>query len=342
MIDSKKRFKYMIILGIIMSILLKFIVKFEGDGKSIFFGFLASILTTIVVWEGNLWIDKWMNSRYPWIDKPVMRIIIQLPVSIIYSAITIYILTLGLDKYLCPVQVADKSGFVTACMILGVVISITILSVEAGNKFFGYWKASLVEVEKYKTESLQAQLQNLKNQINPHFLFNNMSVLSSLVYKDQDKAVDFINQLSKVYRYLLDNKDKELVTLEEELTFIRSYTYLLQIRFDTNIQFKINVDEGSMQRIIPPMALQILVENAIKHNEISEAQPLVVEIQAHENEIVVKNNLQLRSNSETSSKTGLQNIKDRYRYFTDNEIEVIQDPKYFSVKIPLLNSKKTI
>jgi two-component system, LytTR family, sensor kinase len=332
----------MIILGILISLILRIFVKFDSTNPRAILGILSSIITTIITWEGNLWIDIWMNKKYPWIHKPGLRIMIQLPTSILFSAASIYFCTIFFDHYFCEIPVTDKESFLSACVVLGVIISITTLSIEVGTKFFGYWKSSLVEVEKYKAETLQAQLQNLKNQINPHFLFNNMSVLSSLVYKDQDKAVDFINQLSKVYRYLLDNKDKELVTLEEELTFIRSYTYLLQIRFDTNIQFKINVDEGSMRKIIPPMALQILVENAIKHNEISEAQPLVVEIQAYENEIAVKNNLQLRSNSEPSSKTGLQNIKDRYRYFTDKAIEVIQDSKYFSVKIPLLNSKKTI
>jgi len=166
-----------------------------------------------------------------------------------------------------------------------------------------------------------------------------MSVLSSLVYKDQDKAVDFINQLSKVYRYLLDNKDRELVTLEDELAFIRSYTYLLQIRFDTNIKFAIEVENNALQKLLPPMAIQILVENAIKHNEISEELPLSIVIKNTGDVLEVSNNLQLRINSEPSSKTGLQNIKDRYSYFTDKPVEIIESTHSFVVKIPLLHSK---
>ncbi|MBK6833091.1 MAG: histidine kinase [Bacteroidetes bacterium] len=120
---------------------------------------------------------------------------------------------------------SDERKFMMTSIVIGVLISIILSTSSIGAQFFSKWKNPLVEVEHYKSETLQAQLQNLKNQINPHFLFNNLSVLSSLVYKDQDKAVSFISQLSKVYRYLLDNKETELVTLENELTFIKSYTF---------------------------------------------------------------------------------------------------------------------
>jgi LytS/YehU family sensor histidine kinase len=156
------------------------------------------------------------------------------------------------------------------------------------------------------------------------------------VYKDQDKAVEFINQLSKVYRYLLDNHSNELVTLQTELEFIHSYTYLLSIRFDKNIKFSIEVPSDKLSLMVPPMSLQMLVENAIKHNEISEEQPLSVFIGIHGNKIKVMNNFQLRSNREESSKTGLRNIKERYKYFSNEEVEVIQSPRSFIVQIPLI------
>ena len=146
-----------------------------------------------------------------------------------------------------------------------------------------------------------------------HFLFNNMSILSSLVYKDADKAASFINQLSQVYRYLLDNKNNELVTLNNELTFIKSYTYLLQLRFDKSIAFDFDIPENTLTHSIPPMSLQMLIENAIKHNEVSEDLPLTILIKAASNEIIVSNNLQPRNTKEALSGTGLQNIKDRYK-----------------------------
>lgn len=336
---NNSRFIYMILVGIVISFLLDFIIKPVKVDHNPFFDFLTSILITIAVWEGNLRIDHWMNIKFPWVSKPGKRIIVHLPIIIVYSAVIIYISMLGFNKYVCALPENTKNAFMITSVIIGVMVSLIILPIEIGRQFFGHWKASLIEIEKYKTESLQAQLQNLKNQINPHFLFNNMSVLSSLVYKDQDKAVDFINQLSKVYRYLLDNKDSELVILEEELTFINSYTYLLQIRFDTNIKFEIDIEKNKLQQFLPPMALQILVENAIKHNEISEASPLIVHIKTIDDTLEVSNNLQLRIQSELSSKTGLKNINERYKYFTNKTVDVLENDQSFIVRIPLLHTK---
>jgi len=336
---NNSRFIYMIIVGIAISFLLDFIVGAKPHTHNRFFDFFTSVFITFAVWEGNLRIDHWMNLKFPWVSKPGKRILVHLPVIILYSAVLIYFAMQGFNSYVCNFPEATKNSFMIVAVIIGVMVSLIILPIEIGTQFFSNWKASLIEIEHHKTEVVQAQLQNLKNQINPHFLFNNMSVLSSLVYKDQDKAVDFINQLSKVYRYLLDNKDRELVTLEDELTFIRSYTYLLQIRFDTNIKFDIAVENSALQKLVPPMAIQILVENAIKHNEISEELPLTVSIKNIDDVLVVTNNLQLRTNTEPSSKTGLKNIKDRYHYFTDKPIEVLESTQTFVVKIPLLQSK---
>ena len=135
-----------------------------------------------------------------------------------------------------------------------------------------------------------------------------------------------------------DNRNSELVSLDSELIFIRSYTYLLQIRFDTNIVFEFEVEDAKRQLLLPPMALQVLIENAIKHNEVSSEQPLTIVVSARENYLEVKNNLQLRVNKETSCKTGLQNIKDRYGFFTTHPVEVIQNQNSFIVKIPLLHT----
>ena len=329
----------MIFVGILISLLLKYIIKINQPEHNILFDFIAAISITIIVWEGNLIIDNWMNQRIPWVIKPGKRIYVHLSISMFFSASVIYLSMLFYNTYVCDLPATIHDTFMKISVIIGIMVSIILLSIEIGLQFFKNWKTSLVEIEKYKTESVQAQLQNLKNQINPHFLFNNLSVLSSLVYKDQDKAVDFINQLSKVYRYVLDNRNSELINLEDELTFIKSYNYLLQIRFNTNIKFNINIDSVYLHKLIPPMSLQMLIENAIKHNEISTSLPLTINIYILNNYLVVSNNLQLRTNEEPSSKTGLQNIKDRYKHFTDRHVEVIEDNDLFTVNIPLLNSK---
>ncbi len=337
---NKSRFIYMIIAGIVISLLLDLIVLYPEDNHLKIYDFLISIFITILAWEGNLRIDTWMNSKFPWLIKPAKRLLIHFPTSMIYTSIIIYFPMVLFHIYVCNLPgPKDDRGFMATTIVIGILISVIILAIEISTQFFAQWKQSMLEAEKYKTESVEAQLQNLKNQINPHFLFNNMSVLSSLVYKDQDKAVDFINQLSKVYRYLLDNRNSELVSLENELAFVKSYNYLLQIRFDKNITFNINIDDKKLSMLIPPMSIQMLIENAIKHNEISDALPLTISVQTIENTLIVTNNLQLRTNPETSSKSGLQNIMDRYHYYTEREIEVIQDKNSFIVKIPLLNSK---
>jgi len=335
--NNNIRFIYMIIAGIAMTLLLDSVVTYPADNHPKIYDYLISIFITILAWEGNLRIDTWMNSKFPWVIKPGKRLLVHFPTSVIFTSIAIYFPMVLFHIYVCniPSSGEDKT-FMGITLVIGVLASVIILSIEISTQFFRQWKQSMIEAEKYKTESVQAQLQNLKNQINPHFLFNNMSVLSSLVYKDQDKAVDFINQLSKVYRYLLDNRNSELVTLESELEFIKSYNYLLQIRFDTNLIFKIEIRSDKMAMLIPPMAIQMLIENAIKHNEISEELPLTISVKSEDNKIVVSNNLQLRSNPETSSKSGLQNIKDRYHFYTTETVEVNPTTTAFTVKLPLL------
>jgi LytS/YehU family sensor histidine kinase len=327
----------MVLAGIAITLLLDAIVPFPKHLHPRSYDFLISILITVVVWEGNLRIDNILNERIPWLEHPGKRLLAHLPLGLVFSILAIYLPLFVYNIFVCQVPEPHMKSMMLSSIVIGMLITVIILSIEISTQFFKQWKQSLTEVEKYKTESVQAQLQNLKNQINPHFLFNNMSVLSSLVYKDQDKAVDFINQLSKVYRYLLDNHSNELVTLESELAFIKSYIYLLQIRFDKNIIFHMVILPDDHALLIPPMSLQMLIENAIKHNEVSSEQALVISIESDGKELMVSNNLQLRSNAEAGSKTGLQNIKARYKHFSSREIEVIKNAESFTVKIPLLN-----
>ncbi len=331
----------MVLLGILVTLALNLFVPGKTLEMLHFYDFVISISITIMVWEGNLRIDHWLNQKYPWITKPGKRIPVHLLLSVGYSAIIIMIGSYISNRFTNSLPINGQDFLKTTSIILGalVLMSVILLTIEISAQFFMHWKNSLLEIEKYRAESLQAQLQNLKNQINPHFLFNNMSVLSSLVYKDQDKAVEFINQLSKVYRYLLDNQNSELVSVDDELTFLGSYIFLLQIRFDKNLVIRVNVKKEDLVKLIPPMAVQILIENAIKHNEASSEHPLTILIDSSGGSLTVSNNLQLRPQYEQGSKTGLQNIRARYQFFTSIPVEVISDASSFTVKIPLLSSK---
>jgi len=334
--NKNSRFLYMISLGLLIGFLLNVFIPNIPSTVVQLLHYVESIIITFLVWEGNLRIDTHLNKHFSWLKVPVKRIFIQFFISLLYSTTVTYFSIKLFNIYICT-SPNDKVFLIeTISLSTGVGVSLFLLIIEISAQFYRNWKKSLIEVEHYKSLSTQAQLQNLKNQVNPHFLFNNLSVLSSLVYSDQDKAVDFINQLSKVYRYLLENRNSELTKLSEEMTFIHSYIYLLSIRFDKNINFTINVKKEDENKLIPPLALQILIENAIKHNEISTALPLQINIITENDMLIVSNTLQPRINKETSSNLGLDNIRQRYQYYSNREVEIIQENQQFIVKLPLL------
>jgi LytS/YehU family sensor histidine kinase len=195
----------------------------------------------------------------------------------------------------------------------------------------------VVDAEKLKTEMMAYRYESLRNQINPHFLFNSFNVLSDLVYADQAMAVKFINQLSDLFRYVLDSRDKELVLLKDELDFMQSYIYLLKTRFEEKLNLVISL-EAAPDELIVPMTLQMLVENAVKHNEISETFPLQIQIRRDGSYLVVENSLRVKKVGEDSKNTGLKNIIQQFSYFTENLVEVKEDNGNFRVRVPILKA----
>ncbi|GAB4016982.1 hypothetical protein GCM10028808_47210 [Spirosoma migulaei] len=196
-----------------------------------------------------------------------------------------------------------------------------------------------VRAERLEKENVQAQFAALKSQVNPHFLFNSLSILSSLVHADADLSEKFIDQLSRAYRYILEQKDNERVLLKTELEFIQAYRFLLNIRFENKFDVLINVPEADQTRYsIAPLTLQLLVENAVKHNRMSAKEPLKVHIKLDADCLVVENNLQTRPKSENSTGVGLENIITRYALLTDQPVWVGESDGLFVVKIPLLVS----
>jgi sensor histidine kinase YesM len=197
-------------------------------------------------------------------------------------------------------------------------------------------KESELIVEKLKKETLVSQFESLKNQVNPHFLFNSLNVLTELIFQNQDKAAKFVEELSEVYRYVLDSKNKEVIELKSELEFIEAFIYLLRIRFSDNISLHVNIINKDNSIMIPPLALQLLIENAVKHNVISQKHHLTIDIYEDDQNIVVRNNLVAKSGLQTQSGIGLNNIKSRYSFFSDRIIEIEKSDKYFTVKLPKL------
>jgi sensor histidine kinase YesM len=215
------------------------------------------------------------------------------------------------------------------------------------NLLFHLLHAVAYYMERYKNKQLeaeellrmhtQAELQSIKSQVNPHFLFNNLNVLSALVLKQSQDANHFIEAFSNVYQYILRNQEKELIDLQQELDFLEPYIYLLQHRFPNSIQLNIQIAAEAKQLQVVPVALQMLVENAIKHNIVSPQQPLQIHITSSDKkQLTVANNLQPKRNKAASGNVGLANIDQRYAITTGKHIEVQNDGQQFSVSIPLI------
>jgi LytS/YehU family sensor histidine kinase len=231
------------------------------------------------------------------------------------------------------------------------VVVIIIALVLYIQEFFISWRESVKNEESLEREKLALQYEALKNQVNPHFLFNSLNTLTGLIGKDAERAQLFVKQLSDIYRYILEQKDRELVPLETELNFVDNYISLMKIRFGKNLKVEKNIPSGKSYRIIP-LSLQMLVENAIKHNIISREKPLNIIMELNKECLQVKNNLQRKSSIlheevEAWEKHGLANLKSRYAYLSKGQLMVngsVDEPfadeleGHFVVLIPLIDA----
>lgn len=278
---------------------------------------------------------NFLDRKIPWLHFPLRRLIVQVVLTIVIVmaiiAITIPILGFFWDQqitseiFLSQMIFMMKVAFVF--LFVGTLLTNAIM-------FFKNWKEAAVQQERLKREQLALQYETLKSQVNPHFLFNNLNSLTSLISTNPEKAIDFVKKLSEVYRYVLDQKDQELVALETELEFLESYIFLQKIRFGANLDVQININQKNFKVI--PLSLQILVENAIKHNEISDKNPLQIRIfDTDEEYLTVENRLQKKSGSEGNG-SGIQNISDRYKFFTDKQVVITINQELFRISIPLL------
>ena len=189
----------------------------------------------------------------------------------------------------------------------------------------------------WKKKNIKAKLEALQTQLSPHFLFNNFNIIDALIKTDTDLAQKYVQGLSKVFRYILDNKDRELVTLEQELQFIKEFIFLMETRFDSNLSLKIDLQNSTLKKFIPPVSLQLIIENAIKHNEISSRNKLKIHISDKDEQYLsVSNNVKLKKGSYLGTGTGLKNIAQRYQYLTKKEVIVDKTKEQYQIKIPLL------
>ncbi|HNP16853.1 MAG TPA: histidine kinase [Fulvivirga sp.] len=221
----------------------------------------------------------------------------------------------------------------------GFVVTWLVISGEILRLYYINLRNMEVEQTRMQKELLRTQYESLKNQVNPHFLFNNFSVLTALIHKDADLASNFVTQLSKLYRYILDNKENEMVSLAREFECLDSYLFLLKIRHEESIHLEINIDIEAKDFYVPTLSLQMLIENAVKHNSFNKRNPLKIRIYNDaEQFIIVENVLNLKNGVRDSTKVGLENIKNRYNLKSDQKVVVYQSEGFFAVKLPMLTS----
>ncbi len=218
-------------------------------------------------------------------------------------------------------------------------VSFLIMSIYESIYFYAQLKYSIMEKEEVKRAHLQSQWQGLRNQVNPHFLFNSLNTLMSIVGDDPELAKQFLKKLSNVYRYILESREEPLIELQEELDFVQSYTFLQQERFRGNLHVHLDIPPRFKNHKIVPLSLQILFENAIKHNIISKNKPLTIEVFVNGlQKLQVRNNLQRKQQVMHSTKVGLENIKTRYRLFTKQSVDISETEDFFEVSLPLVRA----
>lgn len=298
-------------------------------------GTLWSATVWYTQWYGNGYIIEKLDNKISWVEMPMKRFLMGILLLVLYSFSAIlvvnFLYTLLINGHV-PQNLAEWA-LVNGLIAVGISFTISLILTSIG--FLHSWRTSALEAEKFKSEMNLYKYESLRNQINPHFLFNSLNVLSSLVYEDQKLAVTFIRQLSEVYRYVLDSKDKELVSLEEEMEFLESHLFLLKIRFEENLRMEVDLDAREDLKVVP-MVFQMLLENCVKHNEVSSAKPLCVKLYREGDYAVVENSIQRKSLGERSNRIGLQNIRSRYTALTDRPVEVKENQDTFKVRIPLL------
>lgn len=219
------------------------------------------------------------------------------------------------------------------------VLNIIIITVIEAIVWFKRSQQSLLIAERLERENSQIRFETLKNQLNPHFLFNSLNVLSSLIKKDSDKAQNFVDEFSYVYRYTLDVIDKPVVELKEEIDFAKSFLFLQKIRFDNAVDIEINVDASKLNYLVPPLAVQTLLENAFKHNKASVENPLKIKIYSENDSLIIINNLQPKIKGADSKGVGLNNLNKRYELLGEKLPQYSVSEKEYIAKIPLIKQE---
>lgn len=310
------------------------------------YGLLICLVYSFFLGISNAFINKFLSEKYSWTEETKKRaiygVIVTVIVNIIISYLCGYLNFVVIQKVATPEEFfSSKYGFTNWFTINIALLASAFLHAKS---FMEEWKkATRKEVVEQKliAKSASAQFESLKNQLDPHFLFNSLNVLSSLIDENPDQAQRFTASMSKIYRYVLEQKDKELVTVEEEIDFAKIYCDLLKTRFEDSVNFEFKVKDSDLKSFVVPLSLQLLLENCIKHNFATSSKPLNITIYSENGYLFIENNLQEREQVKDSAGIGLSNIVQRYSLLTKTNVFIEKSNDFFRVKIPILTQKIT-
>ncbi len=334
-------------IGLLLYMIMFLITPYERTFRSwklfskadFIFDVLVNMAYGVVIFETGIQLTLKLNKQFPWDHNIKTRFLVQflLHISIISTICVLFF------QIRFPSRFAYDQFALRQAVVVGIIFSLLTTAVFAAEHFFYKWNDTRLQASELKQHAVQAQLDSLKLQLDPHFLFNNLSTLVSLIEENPTVAIDFAINFSSIYRYMLTNKTLNIIPLATELEFIEAYSFLYHIRYGKGICIHI-ADSGEYKQAgIAPLTLQLLIENAIKHNLFSSEFPLIIDICFSDGKwIVVKNNKMSKLSEEPGSHTGLKHIQERYLLLGQTEPIVLNESDYFEVRIPLLTLKNNI
>jgi multisubunit Na+/H+ antiporter MnhB subunit len=339
----KKTALNLLYINIIVSLFIFLIDGGEKTFEKYSVTFLISGMYTFFIGLGNGFLNDYLDSKFSWTDETRKRTIAAIVGTLVMNIALVYFC-----NYLNFIVIQGKNpekffnGEMNFINWFFINFAIMISAIGHARGFMAAWKNStkkeIVE-QKLIAKSANAQFESLKNQLDPHFLFNSLNVLDSLIEENPVQAQRFTNSMSKIYRYVLEQKDKELVSVEEEIDFAKTYCELLKTRFEDAVTFDFNISEEDKKGFVVPLSLQLLLENSIKHNFATSSKPLNIKIFTEKGNLIIENNLQTRELPNTSTGVGLANIVSRYNLLTERNVFVEKSEAFFRVKLPILTEK---
>ena len=326
---------YSLLIGVFLSILLGGPGTWQSSDTLLSMS-LYSLVIGFTLWKSNEFVSLVIDYFFPPYESPKKNLLWNFAGSLFISVLTIFLVNLLAYRWFFGVNILLEYQVFMIAGVVQLFIALLITSISHLVSFFNAWTRSTLNEERLRHEALRLEYEALKSYINPHFLFNSLSILSSLIDVDPGRSQKFLKQLSDIYRYVLEHKDSEIVPLADELGFVRSFIDLHRIRHGDNLE--VNIDADNSSGYIIPLSLQILLENCFKHNIISEEFPLFVSIWRSNGYIHVRNNLQKRRTIAETGGMGLDMITKRYALLTDKAVKIVNNKLDFIVGIPVIDS----